>query len=110
VRQDCRDINGDVSVGQLVVTNIEKKANYLISINGSTNGAFYFNPKVRVKGAKGGAFILRDGESFSFTSKNSGQDLTIEVYGDLTISSTRASRGLIAIDYTINIEPEPSFQ
>jgi hypothetical protein len=106
VRQDCSDINGDVSVGQLVITNIDKKATYRISVSGSTNGAIYFNPKVRIKGAKGGAFILRDGESNVVTSKNSGLDFTVEVYGDLEIANSGSTAGLIKLDYNITIEPE----
>lgn len=108
VRQDCSDINGNVSIGQLVITNIDKNSNYLISVSGSTNGAIYFNPKVRIKGAKGGVFILRDGESAAVTSKNSGIDFTVEVYGDITISSAGSNFGPIAVDYNITIDPDSS--
>ena len=106
VRQDCSDINGDVSVGQIVISNISKKANYRISVSGSSNGAVYFNPKFRIKGAKGGVFILRDGETKVVTSKNSGLDFNVEVYGDLSIANSGSNAGLIKLDYNITIEPE----
>jgi len=99
---DCQDLDGNVVLGEIVLTNLIKNEKILITLTGSTNNILSFVPTGEIKNTKGGLKTLLNGQALEVIANGSGADISITIYGQIQSTSSSGQWGEINVDYTID--------
>jgi hypothetical protein len=100
---DCSTIDINAVPGQIILSDLIGNSDVEISVTGSTNANLDFVPEVRVSGGKGGTLILSDGEVGVVTVKGNAADLTIDIYGQLSLQTDVTPGQSHTVDYTLTV-------
>lgn len=99
----CDTTDIDITLGEVLVTNLPRNGNVEVMITGSTNTALQYAPIAELTGAKGGTVLLYDNQPVNVTVKGNGADFTITVFGTLTLQNDLSLSGAYTADYTLEV-------
>jgi hypothetical protein len=98
---DCSNIDTNAASGVIILSGLTPNAQVEVTITGSDNGNLLFLPDVRISGGTAGAITLADGELGTVTVKATGDDLNIEIYGQLNLQADISSGQSHTVNYTV---------
>lgn len=99
----CEANDGEISVGQISVTNLPRKGTVEVILRGSTNTAFTYSPLAELTGAKGGTIYLYEGQPVNAEVKGNGAEFSVKVYGSFSLVTDIRLSGPYSVDYSIEI-------
>jgi hypothetical protein len=99
----CDATDSDIVLGELLVTNLPRNGTVEVVLTGSTNTSLSYVPVAELKGAKGGAVLLYNNQPVSIDTTGNGSDLTITIYGSLTVQGELSLSGAYTTDYTLQV-------
>ncbi|BFT29427.1 hypothetical protein D210916BOD24_06030 [Alteromonas sp. D210916BOD_24] len=102
----CDASDGEISVGQITVTDLPRKGTVEVILKGSTNSALTFTPLAELTGAKGGTIYLYENQPVSAEVKGNGAEFSLTVYGSFSLVSDITLSGPYTVDYSIEINPQ----
>jgi len=100
---DCDATNIDISIGQVVVTDLPRNGNLEVIIKGSSNSSLSYTPVAELDGAKAGNVIIYAEQPVYVRSKGNGADFTIKIYGNISVQGDLHSSQAYTADYTIQV-------
>lgn len=99
----CNTTDANISVGQLIISDLSGNTDFEVMISGSSNSELLFIATADITGGKGGKITTTDGQIFIITTKGNGADLTIDVYGEITLQTDITTSQDYTVDYNIQI-------
>ena len=103
---DCDATDGEISMGQIIVTNLPRNGTIEVILTGSSNTSLSYSPVAELVGAKSGTAFIYDSQPVYVTSKGNGADFTINVFGNITVQSNLNLRQPYTVDYTLQVNQQ----
>lgn len=100
---DCDATNIDISIGQIIVTDLPRNGNLEVIIKGSSNSSLSYTPVAELNGAKAGNVIIYAEQPVYVRSKGNGADFTIKIYGNISVQGDLNLSQPYTADYTIQV-------
>jgi len=100
---DCDATDANISRGTIIVTDLPRKGTVEVVITSSPNASLDYAPTAEVSGAKGGTVLLTPNQPVLLEVKGNGADLTINVFGTLSINDDLRTSQPYTVDYTIQV-------
>lgn len=99
----CNASDPNISIGQIVISDLARNTDYEVSVTGSSNAELEFIATAEVSGGKAGKVVMTDGQVVTVTTKGNAADLTIQVYGQITLLNDVATGQDYQVDYNVVI-------
>lgn len=103
---DCDATDSEISIGQIVVTNLPRNGNIEVILTGSSNTSLSYAPVAELIGSKSGTTFIYDNQPVYVRSKGNGADFTINVFGNITVQSNLNLRQPYTVDYTLQVNQQ----
>lgn len=103
---DCDATDGEISMGQIIVTNLPRNGSIEVILTGSSNSSLSYAPVAELVGAKSGTTFLYDNQPVIVRSKGNGADFTINVFGNITVQSNLNLRQPYTVDYSLQVNQQ----
>ncbi|GMM68302.1 hypothetical protein MTsDn1_15970 [Alteromonas sp. MTD1] len=103
---DCDATDTEISIGQIVVTNLPRNGLIEVILTGSSNTSLSYEPVAELIGAKSGTTFLYDNQPVYVRAKGNGADFTINVFGNITVQSNLNLRQPYTVDYTLQVNQQ----
>lgn len=100
---ECITTDVNTTIGQITVSDLVADSQVEVIITGSNNGSLAFLATGVVAGGKTGTKTLSDGQPITVDVQSNGADLTIDVFGLLTIQTDVATSQSHAINYLVQV-------
>jgi hypothetical protein len=103
VTGQCLSGDANASLGQIVVSGLTANADVEFVISGTNNGQLVFVSTADVSGGIGGPTTVTDGQAVTVTTDGSGGDITIDVYGQLSLQTNVIGSQSYTVDYNVQV-------
>lgn len=102
VTGDCDASDANIQLGGVTVSGLAPNSAMNITVSGSTSANLTFSP---ITTATDGTTSVTTADSVAsaFTTDASATDITIGVYGNMTVDSDLTAGDLYAVDYTVDV-------
>ena len=102
VSGDCDASDANIQLGGITVSGLAPNSAMNITVSGSTGTNLTFAP---VTTATDGttSVTTADNVASAFTTDASATDITVSVYGDMTVDSTLTAGAAYTVDYTVDV-------
>ncbi|MCK8124846.1 MULTISPECIES: hypothetical protein [unclassified Pseudoalteromonas] len=102
VSGDCDASDANIQLGGITVSGLAPNSAMNITVSGSTGTNLTFAP---VTTATDGttSVTTADNVASAFTTDASATDITVNVYGDMTVDSTLTAGAAYTVDYTVDV-------
>ena len=103
VSGECITTDVNSSIGQITISDLVGNSQVEVIVTGSNDGSLAFLATGIVTGGKAGTTTLNDGQPVTVDVQASGSDLTIVVFGVLSLQTDLASSQSHTIDYLVQV-------
>jgi hypothetical protein len=72
-------------------------------ISGTDNGQLAFVASAGISGGNAGQMTATDGQAVTITTQANGADITIDIYGQMTLKTNVTSNQSHTVDYNVQV-------
>ncbi|ALO41626.1 hypothetical protein [Pseudoalteromonas phenolica] len=102
VTGDCDASDANIQLGGITVSGLAPSSAMNITVSGSTGSNLTFAPATTATDGTS-TTTTADGVASAFTTDASATDITINVYGQVTVDNALTAEGNYTVDYTVDV-------
>ena len=99
----CDASNGNIALGVVTVSGLIANTPLNVTVSGSSGSNVTFEPTVDIQNAAAAHNAINDGTLTSVTTNGTGDDLTINVYGAMTVDTALTPGQAYTADYLVDV-------
>lgn len=99
----CDASNGNIALGIVTVSGLIANTPLNVTVTGASGTNVTFAPTVDIQNAAGAHNAVADGALTAVTTNGTGDDLTINVYGAMTVDTALTPGASYTADYLIDV-------
>ncbi|GMM84948.1 hypothetical protein [Pseudoalteromonas sp. MTN2-4] len=102
VTGDCDASDANIQIGGVTVSGLAPNSAMNITVTGSSSANLTFAPVTTATDGTSST-TTADGVASAFTTDASATDITISVYGTMTVDNALTADGNYSVDYTVDV-------
>ncbi|MBQ4863619.1 hypothetical protein J8L98_18210 [Pseudoalteromonas sp. MMG013] len=102
VTGDCDASDANIQLGGITVSGLAPNSAMNITVSGSSSANLTFAPATTATDGTS-TETTADGVASAFTTDGSASDITINVYGQMTVDTALTAGGDYDVDYTVDV-------
>ncbi len=104
VTGQCDVSDADILIGEVTLSDLVADTALTVTVSGSSSANLTFASVYDINAAAtGGSDGIADATATNITVDNSATDITVDVYGTVTVDSALTSGDTYTVDYTVDV-------
>ncbi|MEW9799054.1 hypothetical protein [Alteromonas sp. CYL-A6] len=103
VSGDCDASDAAINIGLITVSGVAANVPLNVTVTGGSSTELTFAATYDINNATATHDGITDGTLTAVTTNGLGDDLTIDVYGAMTVDSTLTAGSAYTVDYTVDV-------
>lgn len=99
----CDPTNGNIAIGLITVSGLTANTPLNVNVTGAAGANVTFLSTFDVNNAAAAHEGVADGTLTAITTNGTGDDLTIDVYGQMTVTAALTPGSAYTADYTVEV-------
>jgi len=103
VSGDCDSSNANISIGLITVSNLVANTPMNVTVTGSGGANVAFAAQYDINNAAGTHDGVADGVQTAITTNGTADDITIDVYGTMTVTTALTPGSTYTAEYVVDV-------